>query len=375
MSSVPLLSRRSLLLQGGSALLGAGALGCRRGPGARLGTILGPGRFINTDTGQMAFVLCLFDLDRDEQRTLPMTFFGHGLAQHPKDPHRGVIFEKKGAGCCEVDLREGRVVRPITTPKHRAFYGHGAFSSDGALLFATENNLETGDGLICVRDARTLEELGDFPTHGRSPHDCHLVDEGRTLVVTNGGGVLDDRSENAAPSVTFMDARSTKLLERLTFTNPRLNAGHLAMTTGRDLVAISAPRDGLPATERGGVTIRTGGGPFVTMSEPEAVVSRMVGESLSLCIVEERSVVGVTNPDGNIVTFWDMAGKQFLKQLDLPAPRGFTRTLDGSHLVLSYGAGSLVLLSPKTLDPVRPHRVSKSELSGSHVFTLEPMTA
>jgi hypothetical protein len=354
---------------------GLGLAGCAPGRGRRLGAILGPGRFISTDTGKMSFVLCLFDLDMDLTRTVPMEFFGHGLAQHPKEPGRGVIFEKKGPGCCEVDLRAGRVTRPITTPPHRAFYGHGAFSRDGALLFATENHLETKTGLICVRDGKTYAEIGEFPTYGKSPHDCHLVDEGRTLVITNGGGLMGDTSDDGAPSVTFVDARSTKLLERLTFDTPRLNAGHLATTPGRDLVAISAPREGLPPTERGGVTIRTGQGPFVTMTKPEEIVSRMVGESLSLCIVEERAVVGVTNPDGNIVTFWDMKAKRFLKKLELPAPRGFTRTLDGAYLALSYGAGTLTLLSPQTLEPVPRHRVAKSELSGSHIFPLDLATA
>lgn len=135
-------------------------------------------------------------------------------------------------------------------------------------------------------------------------------------------------------------------------------------------MAVSAPREGLPTIERGGVTIRTGGGAFLTMTIPEEIVSRMVGESLSLCIVEERSVVGVTNPDGNIVTFWDMNAKRFLKKPDLPAPRGITRTLDGAYLALSYGAGTLTLLSSQTLEPVQL-RVAKSELSGSHIFPLD----
>lgn len=372
MSGAAAVTRREVLLRAGAAAAGAGLSACLGSPGpGRKGTVLGPGRFINTDTGKMSFVLCLFDLDGDRTRTVPMEFFGHGLAQHPKERQRGVIFEKKGPGCCEVDLVEGRVTRPLTTPKERAFYGHGAFSRDGSLLFATENRLETKTGLICVRDGKTYQEIGEFPTYGKSPHDCHLIDEGRTLAITNGGGVLGDAAQEAAPSVAFVDARSTKLLERLTFATPRINAGHLALTRQRDLVAISAPREGLPTTERGGVTIRTGDGPFVTMTEPADVVSRMVGESLSLCFVEERAVVGVTNPDGNIVTFWDMAGKRFLKKLDLPAPRGFAKTLDGAHLVLSYGAGTLTLLSPDTLEPVPLHRVAKSELSGSHLFTLD----
>ena len=371
MSEAAGVTRREVLVRAGAAAF-AGLSGCVRGPGAgRKGTLLGLGRFITRGTGKMSFVLCLFDLDGDTSRTVPMDFFGHGLAQHPKEPRRGVIFEKKGPGCCEVDLVEGRVTRPITTPKERAFYGHGAFSSDGAVLFATENRLETKTGLVCVRDGKTYAEIGEFPTYGKSPHDCHLIDEGRTLAITNGGGVLGDVAEDAAPSVTFVDTRSTKLLERLTFSNSRINAGHLALTGGRDLVAISAPREGLPASERGGVTIRTGRGPFVTMTDPEDVVSRMVGESLSLCFVEEKGVVGVTNPDGNIVTFWDMAEKRFVKKLELPAPRGFAKTLDGTHLVLSYGAGALTLLSQDTLEPVPLHRVAKSELSGSHVFTLD----
>ena len=226
-----------------------------------MGTILGPGRFTYGATGKMTFVLCLFDLDGGGARTVPMDFFGHGLAQHPLDRARAVIFEKKGPGCCEVDLARGRVTRPIATPKHRAFYGHGAFSRDGSLLFATENRLETNDGLICVRDGKTYAEIGEFPTFGKSPHDCHLVDEGRTLVITNGGGTRDDVSPAAAPSVTFVDARSTTLLERLTFESPEINAGHLALTAARDLVAISAPRDGLPATEREGSPSARAAGP------------------------------------------------------------------------------------------------------------------
>jgi hypothetical protein len=362
-------SRRSVLLGAGAAAVGLQVFGpaCSR-PAApkKKGTIVGPGRFVDTRTGQMSFVLCLFDLDSGSSRTVDMTFFGHGLALHPSEPWRAFMFEKKGPGACELDLRAGRVVRPVTTQEGRAFYGHGAFSRDARLVYATENELDTRDGLIAVRDASSLEELGRFPTYGKSPHDCRLVDEGRTLAITNGGGAID---EDAPPSVTFVDVRSEKLEERLVFDTPRINAGHLALTRGRDLVAISAPRDGLPPTATGGVTMRVGSGPFVTMSEPRDVVERMVGESLSLCIEERTGVVGVTNPDGNVVTFWDLAERRFVKKLDLPAPRGIALTLDGEHLVVSYGAGTLTLVDPVRLAPVPEGRVAKSLLSGSHIVT------
>jgi uncharacterized protein len=368
-------SRRSILLGASATALGLELFGsaCRqREREKRKGTIIGPGRFVDTRTGQMSFVLCLFDLDHEASRTVDMTFFGHGLAVHPQEPWRAVMFEKKGPGACELDLRAGRVVRPVTTPKSRAFYGHGAYSRDGMLLFATENELDTREGLVAVRDASRLRELGRFPTYGKSPHDCRLIDEGRTLAITNGGGTID---EDAPPSVTFVDVQSEKLQEKLVFGTPRINAGHLALTRSRDLVTSSAPRDGLPKTDLGGVTMRVGGGPFVTMSKPDDVIARMVGESLSLCIEEKTGVVGVTNPDGNIVTFWDLSQKRFVKKLDLPAPRGITQTVDGEYLVLSYGAGTVTLLDPLRLEPIPAKRVEKSMLSGSHIVAWEDTRA
>jgi hypothetical protein len=324
---------------------------------------------MNTDTAKVSFVLCLFDLDHGRNDSIPCDFFGHGLAPHPIERRRAVLFEKRGPGCCEVDLLDRRVTRPITTPAGRAFYGHGAFSRDGQVLFATETRLSTHDGLVAIRDGKTYEEIGEFPTYGKSPHDCHLVDQDKTLVVTNGGGPFEDDRE--LPSVTFVDTGSTKLLERVVFPTPRLNAGHLAVSQSRDLVAISAPRDGLPKTALGGVTMRRGDGAFVTMTKPESIVSRMVGESLSLCIHEATGIVGVTNPDGNIVTFWDLKEERFVKSLDLPAPRGLTQTLGGEYFALGYGAGTMTLLSPRTLEPVRDHLVPRSTLSGSHLFTWE----
>ncbi len=362
-------SRRDFLgATGATVALGLGGA-CSAGRANRRGSILGTGRFLTVDTGKVTHLLCVFDLDRGRSRAIQMDFFGHGLVFHPTDRYRVVVFEKKGPGACEIDLRPGGATRPITTPPERAFYGHGAFSRDGQVLFATENHLQTRNGLIAIRDAKTHRPLGEFPTYGQSPHDCNLIDDGKTLVITNGGG---PEGSEALPSVTFVDVATTKLLERLTFTNPRINAGHLALSAKRDLVAISAPREGLSRAALGGVTIRTGSGPFETVASPQEVIDRMVGESLSLCIDERRRVVAVTNPDGNIVTVWDLDGKRLVKHLDLPLPRGLARTADGGSVALSYGQGTLVLLDPETLNPAPTPVAASSALSGSHIFSWDP---
>ena len=71
------------------------------------------------------------------------------------------------------------------------------------------------------------------------------------------------------------------------------------------------------------------------------------------------------------MTFWDLDGKRLVKHLDLPAPRGLTRTLDGESLVLSYGQGTLTLLDPETLAPRPEPVVATSTLSGSHIFNWD----
>lgn len=68
----------------------------------------------------------------------------------------------------------------------RAYNGHVIASADGRHLYTTETNLETGDGLIGVRDAASLGKVAEWPTGGMDPHEL-LLDADGTLLVANGG--------------------------------------------------------------------------------------------------------------------------------------------------------------------------------------------
>lgn len=68
----------------------------------------------------------------------------------------------------------------------RAYNGHVIASADGRRLYTTETNLETGGGLIGVRDAVSLDKLAEWPTHGMDPHEL-LLDAAGSLMVANGG--------------------------------------------------------------------------------------------------------------------------------------------------------------------------------------------
>jgi uncharacterized protein len=258
-------------------------------------------------------------------------------------------------------------VKPIETAPERRFYGHGTFSVDGKYLYASETVMETQEGVIVVRDGRTFQILGELPSFGANPHDCLLVDD-HTMAITNGGGSLSDGA--AGPNVAFVDVAAAKLIEKVPLPNPRWNAGHLAVTRARDLVVVSAPRKGLPDSETGGITLRPTGAAVVALAAPAATVSRLIGETLSVAVHAPTSVVAVTTPDANLVTFWNLKSGALVKALDLEAPRGVVLTRDAAHFAISHSrTGSLAFFSTATLERDANQDVPEARMSGSHIYS------
>ena len=116
----------------------------------------------------------------------------------------------------------------------RAFTGHVV--GDGQTLYITETDLDTGAGLIGVRDAVTLEKRAEWPTHGIDPHQ--LVWDVRhpgALIVANGG--VPTRPETGRAKVDLdrmdsslarLDATTGELLGQWRLADRRLSLRHLA---------------------------------------------------------------------------------------------------------------------------------------------------
>jgi hypothetical protein len=264
-------------------------------------------------------------------------------------------------------------VRGVVPARDRWFYGHGAFSPDGKLLYTTETVNGIGTGVIGMRDATTLDYLGEFPTYGENPHDCHLIEGGRILLVTNGGGALGTAQR---PSVTYVEVASRRLLEKLELDSDRFNTGHVSVDGSDGLVVVSAPRKGLTDRETGAVHLRRARDKLRTMDDPPQVAARMLGEALSVEVHPPTGIAAVTHPVGNMVTFWTVAGQKLLKVLELPRARGLTLTRDGRNFVVSYGeSAELAEIDPETLELVQGSGLSQSFLTGSHLFNWNRLTA
>ncbi|MGQ5522499.1 DUF1513 domain-containing protein [Chitinimonas sp. PSY-7] len=292
-------------------------------------------------------------------------FFPHGLAFLDSTRKRAFAFEKIGPGAALIDTEKMQLIEPIPPVKDRLFYGHGACSADGQLLYSTET-AATGEGAIGVRETGSLRYVGDFPTYGSHPHDCHLIENGAVLAVTNGGG---DQASGKRASICYIDIQSQKLLDRIEMTDERFNAGHIFPLTERRSVLLSAPRRGWNDEHIGAVSIQRDSQTLEIMSQPTDVVNNMFGEALSVLAIPAADFFVATHPTPGMVTIWQLSSGKLIKRLDLPRARGVALSRDKKGVWISYGAEASMVqmrLADFSLGP----NVPGTYITGSHLFSL-----
>lgn len=124
----------------------------------------------------------------DTIREIALPARAHDLAMHPATGRAVVFARRPGTFAVAFDMHGREEPQVFTARPDRHFFGHGAYSSDGKLLFATENDFDAGEGVIGVYDATgRYRRIGEFPTRGVGTHEAILMPDGRTLAIANGG--------------------------------------------------------------------------------------------------------------------------------------------------------------------------------------------
>ena len=123
----------------------------------------------------------------------------------------------------------------------RRFNGHVAASPQGDALWTTETDLETGQGLLGVRDRASLQKTAEWPTLGRDPHALMVLPQtlGRipagSLIVDNGGipalpetGRAKRKLERMDASLLALDPHTGDVRGQWGLSDPYLSIRHLA---------------------------------------------------------------------------------------------------------------------------------------------------
>ncbi len=288
---------------------------------------------------------------------LPLPGRGHSFAVRPGGHEAVHVARRPGRFAVVLDLAYGTVARILETPDGRHFYGHGVFSPDGRLLYATENDFDGERGVIGVYDAaRRYRRVGELPSHGIGPHEIALLSDGETLVVANGGIATHPdlprvmlNLPTMAPSLCFVDRRSGALRRKLTLDPAlhRMSIRHLAVGPA-DAVAVAMQYEG-PAHDRIPlVALQRGGGPLRLLQGSRSVLRAMKNYCGSVCFDLGGGTIAVSAPRGNLMTFWDAGTGRHLSSAKVSDGCGVAPSARPGEFLASSGLGGVIVIDARS---------------------------
>lgn len=164
----------------------------------------------------------IYDLDKGLLNAARLPQRGHDIAVNPVSKECVAFARRPGDFAVAFGVSGKRPPIIFLAPTGRHFYGHGVFSKNGRLLYTTENEFENGLGIIGVWDASAqYRRVGELPAYGIGPHDINLLDDGRTLVIANGGlrthpdhGRQPLNLATMSASLVYVDGETGDLIEK-----------------------------------------------------------------------------------------------------------------------------------------------------------------
>ena len=330
------LARRDLLTAFGASLFSGGPL-CRLAEAADKGD-KGAGLFAGAYMErQNRYGVAVFDGDGNILSRYRLPARGHGMASGAASPWLVAFARRPGNFALAIDVKSGKPLL-FKSPSHTHFYGHGAFSSDGNLLFATENRFESGEGLIGIYDATdSFSRIAEIPSHGIGPHETVLMPDGHTLCVANGGIATHPDTGRAKlnlpemqSSIVFIDSRHGEPVAKFDVPQrlQRLSLRHMAIDH-EGKVWIGGQYEG---DERDTVPLIATARPERGLDFPDlprdrvSALSNYVG-SVANSLDGER--VAFSSPRGNTLLVVDAAESTVIKQQNINAVCGIASGGEG----------------------------------------------
>ena len=247
-----------------------------------------------------------------------------------------------------IDLQSGEILHKLTAADERHYYGHGVFTADGAFLLCSENQFESGQGVIGVYDtSRNYERVDEIATHGVGPHEIKLLNDQTTLVVANGGirthpdlPRVKMNLDEMRPNLAYLDIGSGRLIDKVEPPEQwrKLSIRHIDIATD-DRVAVAMQYQGGMDQRPPLVALHQRGRPLQLLSAPGRMQQRMRNYCGSVVFSRDGSRFAVSSPRGGLVTYWSSEGRYLgmHKQNDVC---GLSRY--GSGFIASDGSGRLL---------------------------------
>lgn len=273
---------------------------------------------------------------------------GHDAAVSP-DGRTAVVFARRpGRFALVLDLAQRRKALAFAPPEDRHFYGHGFFSADGRLAYATENDFEAERGVIGVYDvAAGFRRIGELDTGAIGPHEALPMRDGRTIAVANGGITTHPdfprqklNLPTMQPKLTYLDAETGDILDGAALAPAlhQLSLRHMA-EAGDGTIWFGGQYEG-PASDPVALvgTHRRGGEPRL-IEAPRPLYAGMNQYIGSVAASRDGMLVATTSPRGGQVILWDAAAKRVVETRAIADACGAAPAASG--FLVSDGLGRL----------------------------------
>lgn len=328
------------------------------------------------DAQNNASVAC-FDRSGREIFATNLPARGHDVTVRSGVAEIVVFARRPGNWFAVVRRSDGEVLRVVQASEGRHFYGHGAFSSDARLLYATENLIATGDGLIGVYDASDgYRRIGELPSGGIGPHDLVLLPGTNTLVIANGGlrthpdtGREVLNPEDMKPNLALLDVQSGRIstVHELGAGLRSLSIRHLAVRSDRCVgfgCQYQGSEDDAPPLL--GV-LRPGALPKMLEVEEDALY-RLRNYVGSVTFDDGGDYMVATSPQGGSALVWDMARGAVAKSVMVADVCGAASSGAAGFLLSSGNSG----LSELTVEGTLSVLSASGWIWDNHACTLVP---
>lgn len=283
-----------------------------------------------------SFGAALLSEEGDTISTVELPGRAHGLAS---SADKVVAFARRPGTFAFVFDRQNRT-QPIVinAPPDRHFYGHGHFSPDGRILYASENDFDANRGTIGLYDATAdFSRVGEFSAYGIGTHDMGVSDDGRYLIIANGGiethpdfGRTKLNLDHMQPSLVLVDAKTGAMIEKheLPAELRQLSTRHIDVDAkGRIWFACQyqGPRNDLPPL----VGHFAAGDDLHWLELPADVTQGLANYVGAIAVNRADGLVGVSSPIRGMSVTIDAATGKVIAQTPLKDTAGIAPALHG----------------------------------------------
>ncbi|SHF12356.1 hypothetical protein SAMN02745157_1698 [Kaistia soli DSM 19436] len=312
--------------------------------------------------GPRQHALLLIDERGTEIGRMPLAGRGHDIAVDKAGGRVAVFARRPGYFAVIVDGRSLSPLATIRPPEGHHFFGHGAFSADGHILYATENVFTTEQprGVVGVYDVSgDFRRIGEFETHGMDSHEILMAPDGQTLVVANGGiethpefGRQKLNVADMRPSIVRIDSATGDLIgeTQLDAGLNQLSTRHMAFD-GSGALWFGCQWEGEKGRRPPLVGRIDGEGEAMLLPFPDAVAPLARNYIGSVVASRDGTAIAASSPIGGTIFVFDAERKALHAAHRLRDGCGLAGA-SGEGFLASAGDGRLMHVAGEIIEPI-----------------------